>query len=150
MLYSLQILGASSSLRGSVGADDSPPPAAPRVQRPPTENPSVWQAQPEKRMENVNPNTPDTPTHNVVNQQRVPNPQLPHPTGVGNLGVPGVNLPCGWLDGSDDRDGESGVDSEIFHLDPGRYVLHIRWTRTPHYGTRKPLAPRVQSLTLPP
>ncbi|MCJ1435190.1 hypothetical protein MMC27_004562 [Xylographa pallens] len=122
-------------VQGSFGSDNSPPPAAPRVQRPSTENPSVWQAQPEKRMENVDPNAPDTPNRNVVNQQPVPNPHLPHPEPVENLGVPGVNLPCGWLDGSENTDGETGVESDTFRLDPGRYVLHVRWTRTPHFAS---------------
>jgi len=130
MLSPLQVLGASMSS----GTDNSPPAAVPNLQRPSTEDDGVWRARLGKRMENINPNQLQSLNPNVINQQPVPHPNL-HPLltpAVENQGVPGVNLPCGWLDGHEEPDGEAGVDSESFDLGPGRYILHLRWTRTPH------------------
>ncbi|MCJ1282911.1 hypothetical protein MMC26_002237 [Xylographa opegraphella] len=118
-------------IRESIGADDSPHAVAPHLQRPSMGDVDDWQAQHVKRMENLNPNQPLPVTPNTLNPQ--PAQQL-NPADIAmdeNQGVPGVNLPCGWLDGRQNPDGEAGVDSEPFRLGPGRYILHIRWTRTP-------------------
>ncbi|MCJ1399145.1 hypothetical protein MMC11_002347 [Xylographa trunciseda] len=131
MLSSLQVLGASMLVRESVGTDYSPPLAAPNLQRSSTEDLGVWQAQYVKRMENIDPNTPHVIPPNVVNQQPVPHQNPPNQFPDENQGVAGVNLPCGWLNGYENPDGETGVDSDVFWLDPGWYIIHIRWTRTP-------------------
>ncbi|MCJ1384571.1 hypothetical protein MMC17_007688 [Xylographa soralifera] len=133
MMSLLQVLGASMLLRESVGADNSPLSASRNFERSLTEDVSDWQAQLVKRMENTNPNAPQALNPNVANQQGpFPHPHQPNALLDEDQGVPGVNLPCGWLDGQENPDGEEGVDSMVFHLDTGRYILHIRWTRTPH------------------
>ncbi|MCJ1472403.1 hypothetical protein MMC13_001051 [Lambiella insularis] len=146
MLLPFQVLGASLLLRGSTGIDNPSLPASPNLQTTSSEDPTAWPAHLIRRMENVNPNArlpalnpnapPFHPNQNpAANQQPAPNPEPddpPDPTAGENWGVPGVNLPCGWLDGRENPDGETGVDPNGFLLYRGRYILHVRWTRVPH------------------
>ncbi|MCJ1321634.1 hypothetical protein MMC15_006979 [Xylographa vitiligo] len=112
--------------RESIGTDKPPPLVATNLQRPSTEHVSVWQAQFMKRMENVNPSAMLALNPNVLSR-----PVPPSQAESENQGVPGVNLPCGWLEGYENPEGEEGVNSANFRLGPGRYTLHIRWTRMP-------------------
>ena len=133
-LFPFHALGASILLRGPSGTEDAPAPIAHDSQGPTLADTNGWQAQLVRRMENFNPNVVQPFNPNAPNQQPIPHPNILNPFIVENQGVPGVNLPCGWLDGHSNPDGEAGIDSEVFRLNPGRYILHFRWTRTPRLG----------------
>lgn len=124
MFFLFPILGTGALLRGSIDADNSPP--SPHIE--------IRQPQLTKRMNN-NPQNPQ-----ALPGQPPPDPYHVHqeagpPVADQDFGVPGVNLPCGWLDGLT-ADGEIGVVSGSFYLNPGRYMLNIRWTRRPNRGTQ--------------
>ena len=137
ILSPLHVLGASMLQRESIGTDKPPPLVATNLQRPSAEHVSVWQAQFMKRMENVNPSAMLALNPNVLSR-----PVPPSQAESENQGVPGVNLPCGWLEGYENPEGEEGVNSANFRLGPGRYTLHIRWTRMPQIGDCQASAPQ--------
>ena len=56
------------------------------------------------------------------------------PSIISNSGAPGINLPCGWLDGRHPTYTVFGSNAPVlvsqrFFLPPGRYNILWRWTR---------------------